>query len=173
MSTFVQRMIGAAKLEANTYEEVEHDKSALTQAIQVVVLSAIAQGIGVAGLTNFNNMTYQTISALISWFLWAGITYILGTRLMSEPQTEADMGQMLRTIGFSASPGILSVFGIVPFFGGFVLTVIPIWQLAAMVIAVRQALDYTTTWRAVVVCGLGFIVQMLGVLYLISLFSQS
>ena len=173
MSTFVQRIIGAAKLEANTYEEVEHDKSALTQAIQVGVLSAIATGIGQAGFSSFSNMTLRIIFALIAWFIWAGITYILGTRLMNEPQTEADMGQMLRTIGFSASPGILNVFGIIPFLGGFVLNVIPIWQLAAMVIAVRQALDYTTTWRAVVVCGLGFVAQVVGIMILISRFPLS
>ena len=73
------------------------------------------------------------------------------------PQTHATLGQILRTTGFAAAPGILRILGIVPLFGSFILGIISIWMLTAMVIAVRQALDYTNTFRAVAVCLIGWI----------------
>jgi hypothetical protein len=44
--------------------------------------------------------------------------------------------------------------------GGFLNFIIGIWMLVAMVIAVRQALDYKSTLRAVGVCLIGWIVQI-------------
>jgi len=46
MDHLVHRIFRAAKLDANLYEEVEADKSALSQALIVVVLSSLAAGIG-------------------------------------------------------------------------------------------------------------------------------
>jgi hypothetical protein len=100
-----------------------------------------------------------TIGALIGWFIWAGVTYLIGTKLLPEPQTKADMGELLRTIGFSASPGVLRIFGIIPVIGMLVSFAASIWMLVAMVIAVRQALDYQSTGRAVGVCIIGFVIQ--------------
>ena len=157
MASFTERMIGAAKLEAKTYEEVEHDESAIGQAMAVVALSVVASGIGSAGMGGVRGLIGGIVAALVGWFVWAGIIYVVGTQAMPEPQTKADFGQVLRTIGFAASPGVLNVFGIIPVLGMLIRLVVPLWQLAATVVAVRQALDYKTTGKAVVVCVLGFI----------------
>jgi hypothetical protein len=148
MASFTDRMIRAAKLDAALYEEVEADKGAMGQAMGVVILSSVAAGIG------------TIIVALLGWFIWACLTYFIGTRLLPEPQTKADYGELLRTIGFSSSPGVLRVLGIIPMLGAILNFIIGIWMLVAMVIAVRQALDYKSTWRAVGVCLIGWIVQI-------------
>jgi len=96
----------------------------------------------------------------VGWFIWALLTYFIGTRLLPEPQTKADYGELLRTIGFSSSPGVLRVLGIIPMLGNVLNFIVGIWMLVAMVIAVRQALDYKSTWRAVGVCLIGWIVQI-------------
>ena len=96
----------------------------------------------------------------MGWFIWAFLTYYIGTRLLSEPQTKADYGELLRTIGFSSSPGVLRVLGIIPMLGNILNFIIGIWMLVAMIIAVRQALDYNSTLRAVGVCLVGWIVQI-------------
>ena len=160
MNEFLNRMIRAAKLDVNLYEEVEADKSATPQAMAVVVLSSVAAGIGTITKIGVGGIISGTIVSLISWFVWAYLTYIIGTRLLPEPQTEADLGQLLRTIGFSSSPGIIRVLAIVPGLTGIVFFVASIWMLVAFVIAVRQALDYSGTLRAVAVCAIGWIVYM-------------
>ena len=161
MSSFTHRMVRAAKLDANLFEEVEADKTALGQAMGVVVLSGVAAGIGSIGSAGLSGIVTGTISALIGWFIWAYITYIVGTKLLPQPQTRADYGELLRTIGFSSSPGLIRVFAIIPFLSGIIFLVTSIWMLIAMVIAVRQALDYTSTLRAVGVCIIGWILQMI------------
>ena len=160
MNQLFDRMLRAARLDVALYEEVEADQSALGQAAIVVVLSSLAGGIGTVNLPGGPGIVVGTIGALVGWGLWALLTYLIGTKLLPEPGTEADVGQLLRTIGFSASPGLLRIFGVVPLIGPLVALGASLWMLATMVVAVRQALDYKSTGRAVGVCALGFVVQV-------------
>jgi hypothetical protein len=160
MATLIERAIGAARLDVATYEEVEHDPSALGQAMAVVVVAAIASGIGSArqGLLG---LAVGALASLVGWFVWAGLVYLVGTRLLPAPDTKADLSQLLRTTGFSAAPGVLAAGGVVPGIGMIVVAVAGLWQLATMVVAVRQALDYPSTGRAIAVCLIGFVVYVL------------
>ena len=169
MSSLTDRMIRAAKLDVNVYEEIEADKSAMGQAMWVVVLSSVAAGIGSIGTMGVSGLLIGTIIALTGWVIWAFITYFIGTKILSEPQTNADYGELLRTIGFSSSPGVIRILGVIPFLGWIVNIIAGIWMLVAMVIAVRPALDYKSTGRAVGVCLIGWIIQfiiMFGVFFL-------
>ncbi len=161
MAIFIDRIIRAAKLDVHLYEEVEADTRAMSQAMGIVVLSSIAAGIGNIARGGLGGIFIGTIVALIGWYIWAYLTYFIGTKFLPEPQTEANPGELLRTIGFSSSPGLIRVLGIIPGLAGVVFLVASIWMLVAMVIAVRQALDYKSTLRAVGVCVIGWIIQSL------------
>jgi len=160
MASITERMIGAASLNAATFEEVEHDVNATGQAMVVVVLSSLAAGIGALG-SGFMALVATTIAALLGWVVWAGLTFLIGTKLLPEPQTKSDVGELLRTIGFSTSPGILRILGFIPVLGWLISLAASLWMLVAMVVAVRQALDYKSTIRAVVVCVIGFVAYLL------------
>ncbi len=116
-------------------------------------------------------MFLGTIGALAGWFIWAGLTYLIGTRILPEPQTRADLGELLRTTGFSSSPGVVRVLGLIPGLTGIVFLISGLWMLVAMVIAVRQALDYRSTLRAVGVCVIGWVIQLLVLLLLVPFLS--
>jgi hypothetical protein len=165
-------MIRAAKLDAQLYEEVEADRGAMREAMTVVVLSAVAAGIGNLADGGLLGIIGGTISALVGWYIWAFLTYFIGTRLLPEPDTKADHGELLRTIGFSSAPGLIRVFGIIPGLTTFVFAVAGGWMLVAMVIAVRQALDYKSTWRAIGVCVIGFVVQAFVLMVAVSIFGS-
>jgi len=167
MSPFVQRMIRAAKLDVNLYEEVEADQTAMKQAMGVVVLSSVAAGIGSVSM-GISSLIVSTVLALLGWYLWAYITFFIGTKMLPEPQTKSTYGELLRTIGFSSSPGLLRVFGVIPGLDKIVFTIAGAWMLVAMVIAVRQALDYESTGRAVGVCVVGWLFQALIIAILIA-----
>jgi len=169
MANLKDRIIRAAKLDVNLYEEVEADKGASGQAMTVVVLSSIAAGIGNITKVGLGGILILTIAALIGWYFWAFLTYFIGTKLLPEPQTKADIGELLRTIGFSSSPGLIRVFGIIPGLGMIVYPAASIWMLIAMIIAVRQALDYKSTLRAIGVCLIGWVIQMLFFTFLFGL----
>jgi hypothetical protein len=158
MSSFMDRVVGAARLDVRIYEEVEADGNATGQAVAVVLLSSIAAGIGEGLGVGLFSLMLGAAGSLIGWVIWAALTSFIGTKLLPEPQTDADFGQLFRTLGFSASPGILRVFVLVPVVGWVLEAIVGIWMLIAMVIAVRQALDYKSTWRAVGVCFIGWLV---------------
>ena len=162
--TFVQRMVGAAKFSSSAYEDVEADRGATGQALAVVVVSSLAAGVG-AG-TGLSGLVLGTVLSLVGWLVWALLIYLIGARWLPEPGTQTDTGELMRTIGFATSPGILRVVGIVPFLTSIVFFVTAFWMLATMVVGVRQALDYKSTWRALGVCLLGWIVQFAAFLLL-------
>ena len=114
-------------------------------------------GLGPAGLTGF---LVGSVAGLIRWVAWALLTYFIGTRLLPEPRTRAALPELLRTTGFAQSPGVLLVVGVVPGFAPFILAIVTVWWLMAMVIAVGQALDYTSTTRAVAVCVVGWVLSI-------------
>ena len=170
MLLFIDRMIRAAKLDVNLYEEVEADASLTGQAMGVVILSSIAAGIGAMSKGGLAGIIWGTVFALAGWYVWAYLTYLIGTKLLPEPQTSSNTAELLRTTGFSSSPGFIRILGIIPGVTGFVYLASLLWMLVAMVIAVRQALDYTSTLRAIGVCLIGWIVQavLIGLLYWLS-----
>ncbi len=160
MTVLFQRMLRAARLETAFYEEVEADRTALGQAMLVVGLSSLAAGLG-AGENGVKAVVAGLVGAWLSWLLWAWLTWFIGTRILPEAQTEADLGQLLRTTGFSAAPGLLRVFAFLPVAGRAITAVAQVWMLIAMIVAVRQALDYRGTGRALVVCLLGWLIYVI------------
>ena len=159
---FVMRLIGALALDPVTYEEVEADESATGQALLVVVLSSVGAGIGARGLGSGSlpSMVFISALSLMAWAVWALLTYQIGVKLMPESETQADVGQLLRTTGFSAAPGMLRIFGMVPGAAIPAFAITAVWMLVAMIVGVRQALDYRSTARAVAVCGLGWVLAL-------------
>lgn len=167
MNVLADRMLRAAKLDVSVFEEVERDRGTRMQAVAVVVLSSIAFGLGTgAGL---GGLLFGAVATVIGWYVWAYITYFIGTRLLPEPQTRADHGELLRTLGFANAPGVISVLGIIPGLRGIAIAVAQVWMLVAGVVAIRSALDYRSTLRAVGVVVIGWIVRtvLLAIIFLL------
>ncbi len=158
---FIKRVIRALKLDPELYEEVEADEGSMGQAMLVVVMVSVAAGIGSIGILGIEGVIVGTILDLIGWFIWALLAYVIGTKLLPEPQTKSDLRELLRVIGFARSPGIFLILLLIPVAGKFIAVVLTIWMFVAMVIAVRQALDYKSTWRAAGVCILGAVIYFI------------
>ena len=161
MARFHERLLGAALLRVEIYEEVEADRNATFQAMAVVALAALAAGIGSIDNGGVAGIVKVTAAWLVGWYIWAYAAYFIGTRFLANSETVADHGELLRTIGFSCAPGLLQVLGLIPPIAGLAFAACGLWMLVAMVIAVRQALDYTSTARAIAVCVIGFPVHVL------------
>lgn len=161
MATFGARFTGALRLDPRAYESVEADSSAMGQAFGVVLLSSLASGVGAAGFLSIGGAVLVTVSSVVAWIVWAMLTYLIGTKLLPEPQTRSNVGELLRTTGFATAPGVFRVLAFIPFLGPLLMFVIAVWMLMAMVVAVRHALDYTTLWRALGVVLIGWVIYIL------------
>ncbi len=159
--SLINRIFRASKLDAHLYEEVEADKTATRQAMMVVILSGIAAGIGSISLSK-ESIVYGTFFAILGWYFWASLIYFLGTKFMPSPQTNTNFKTLLRTIGFSCSPGLIRIFGILPDAEKLVFPVAEVWMLVATVVAVKQVLNYKGlkyTIIAIVVCLISYFVM--------------
>jgi len=156
-----ERILRAIRLDTQVYDEVEADETATGQATLVVVLSSLAAGLAGYDEGGLLFLVGGTLAALLSWAVWSYVTYFVGVKLLPTPATEATHGQLLRTLGFASAPGLIRVVGILPGLGWVVNFVAAVWMLVAMIVAVRQALDYESTARAVGVCLVGWLIQLL------------
>jgi hypothetical protein len=156
--TFIRRVVGAALLDAVTYEEVEADRAATPQALAIVVFASLAAAIGargsIGGAATLAFFCTASVMALLVWAAFALVTFEVGVRILPAANTRATVGELLRTLGFAATPGLFQVFGVIQGARAVVFTIAIIWALVASVFAVRQALDFTSTARALAVCGL-------------------
>lgn len=147
----IDRMLGAALLKAETYEDVEADRGALPQALLIVIAVSIVGAVGNVLSPDadvVNGVIRGVVGGVVLWALWALLTWIVGATIFRTATTQADWGQLARGTGFAQTPGLLNVFAFLPVVGGLVGFVVFFWRFAAMVVAVRQCLDYTSTWRA-------------------------
>jgi len=151
----VDRMIGAALLKIDTYEDVEHDGSATGQAAGVVAMVAVAGAIGASPL-GIAGAGRAAVAALVGWLVWAGIAYLVGDKMLGGTAT---WGELLRTLGFAQAPGILLVLGIIPLLGTPITVFVGIWMLVAAFIGMRQALDFGNGKTAATVV-LGWVAYM-------------
>ena len=157
---YFQRLQKAIFLDIAFYEEVEKDKKFTDQAMMTVVLVAIVQGFMIAGFAPIA-LVQGILGSLIRFVIWAFFIAFVGTRILPEPETKSNTGELIRTLGFAYAPGLLVVLKVFPFINYFVDPVVVILQLAAMTIAVRQALDFNSTVRAVGVCIVAFILMFI------------
>ncbi|MEA2514861.1 MAG: hypothetical protein QOF33_2074 [Thermomicrobiales bacterium] len=167
--SLIGRMMGAARLDAATYEEVERDTNATTQAAIVVVLAAIASGIGALGDDDPGKAFIAgVVGGILGWIVFAAAAYVVGTKLLSTAGTEADLGQLMRTIGFAYTPYLLNVVGFIPVLGWIVGLIAGIWVIVTTVVALRHALEMSTG-RAIVTAIISAILAAiaLGIVYAI------
>jgi len=159
----LRRMIGVGRLDRHTFEEVEHDDSVTSQALLVVIIVSISAAIGglLAADNLFEGLIFGLIRGLAGWALWALVTYWVGTTLLNTQKTHANWVQFARTTGFAQTPGILQVFAFFPVIGGLVVLTAAIWQLVAMIKAMRTTLKDESTLRVVCVVVIGFILVII------------
>ncbi len=166
MASFQRRLVGAVRLDPATYEDVEHDSSATWQAAGIVVVASFTTSVAwYIGLGSASWIVHGALQALVAWLAGSAVLWFIGTRILPGRKTEATVGQLLRTLGFAQSPGLFGVLAVVPLVGLFVPFIVSFWLIAATFVAVRQALDYDSTFRAIMVCLLGWLVGVV-VIYL-------
>jgi Yip1 domain len=162
--TFAERVVGALKLDPKTFEDIERDPTAMGQAVGIIALAALAGSLGSIWRLGFGSMAFAVIIAICAYLLWSLVVWLVGTKVMPDPATNADFAETFRVIAFASSPGLIGVVSIIPLLGWFVMLlltpIIWIWSMIAMVIATRQVLDYTDTFKAVIVVLIGFVIYL-------------
>ena len=156
-SLYIRRFVGALTLDPSAYEEFESDRGAIFQALATVLLASLAEGLALRAVLGPDSVLLMTAVALIGWVAWAVLTFEVGARILPGARTHSSVGELMRTLGFAAAPGCVAFLALVPGLPIPVLVFSRTWMLLAMIVAVRQALDYTSTWRAVAVCALAWL----------------
>jgi hypothetical protein len=155
MRLYLYRLMGAAMLDAGMYEGIEADRGTNGQAALTVLLSSLAAAFGAGAWAHARALPLIVVAAIagLMWVAWVFMVFHIGTRMLPTAETRVTLGELFRTTGFAAAPGLLQVFAMFPGMAMPVFAGTWLWMLAAMVVAVQHALDYRTLGRALAVCG--------------------
>jgi hypothetical protein len=144
----INRIFRVFRLDATVFREIAEDKGAMSQAAIVVVvvffLSAIGSAIGAAIAGSGAILSFFVtllMGVLISWLLWAVLTYFVGTLLF---KGKTDIPEMMRVLGFASAPNILGIFSAIPCVGWIAALAGGILALVAGVIGIREAMEFDT-----------------------------
>ena len=161
MLVYFRRLAGALTLDSSAYEDVEADGRATLDAAVTVILSSVAAGVGLQAFGgSYISIVPMSAVALLTWASWSLLTFEVGARLLPGAKTHTNVGELLRTLGFATSPGLLLFAAVLPGLAVPVFVVVALWMLVAMIVAVRQALDYSSTVRAISVCVVGWLLTI-------------
>jgi hypothetical protein len=152
MASLGERMTGAMKADVKTFQEIEADPTAMSQAVTVIVIAGVAAIIGNIWRMGVSGSVIRLVANLVGYALWTLLVVLIGTKVMPEPTTKADFNEAFRVIGFTAAPGVFNVLAIIPFIGPIISFGVWIWTVVIGVVAVREVLDYSNTGRAIIVC---------------------
>lgn len=172
MKLFLERLFRAARLDANLYAEVAADAGAMNQALIVVFIYAMATAFGSFGRTGTTGINIGMVTTLLGWYVWAFTAYIVGARILPEAETRIERKAVVRAMGFASAPGLVRLLGFVPGLGTVAVLAASVWMIAAATVALKQALNFKSTSRALGVSIISWILSALvqGLLY-VSLFS--
>ena len=173
MASFGDRVVGAMKLDPSTFEDIERDPTAISQTVGVIALAAVSAGIGNIWYGGVSGIIFTLITMVIQYAVWAVMVWVIGTKLMPDPATKADLPETFRVIGFAAAPWVLGIVTIVPLIGWLFVFLLWVWSIAVMVVAVKQVLDYTDFGKPIIVVIIAFVVQLLVGMMMAGLFIGS
>ncbi|MGH2557415.1 MAG: hypothetical protein ACRDJH_00010 [Thermomicrobiales bacterium] len=157
--SLVQRMIGAARFDAATYEEVARERTATPQGAIIVALSVVASAIGAIGDEGLTGIVAIIVVGPTVWVIYALSAYFVGTELLATA-TAADIGRVLRALAFAATPSLLAVFSLILALESILPWIVIVWSFAASIVALRQALMLSTA-RAATAAILAGVVQVI------------
>jgi hypothetical protein len=146
--SIIERAMGVVQLDDATYESIEHDTNATTEAAIIVAIVGLAGGIGALD-DGAAGLIAGPIAGLIGWAVASFFIYFVGTRLIPAVETQADLGQVLRLYGYASVPGIANIVGFIPVVGWIVAIIAGIWGIVCAVKAIKHALEMSTG-RAIV-----------------------
>ena len=176
MSLFLNRLVRAAKLDAGLYEEVIADTGTMFQAMMAVFIYSVASAYGGFGRAGVAGINFGMITTLIGWYIWAFSTYFVGVKFLPEVETKGNRKAVLRAMGFASAPGLIRLLGLIPNLAGTTLAIASVWMFVAAVVAIKQAMNYKSIYRAAGVCMIGWIISAIsqGLIYvsLLSVFGM-
>ena len=177
MNLFLNRLFRAAKLDAGLYREVIADTGTMFQAMMAVFIYCAASAYGGFGRAGVAGINFGLMTTLLGWYVWAFSAYFVSRRLFPEAETKGDRKAVLRAMGFASSPGLIRLLGLIPDFVGVSLLIASIWMFLAAVVAIKQAMNYKSIYRAAGACAIGWIIsaifQILMYFSLLSVFGIS
>jgi hypothetical protein len=162
MDVMLNRVLRAVQLDKEFFKEAEADTSLNQEALTIVIIVSVIAGIGAFIGTLINKsfgaailgLAVTTLIGVANYYIWAYITHFIGTNLF---KGEADVGELLRVLGYASAPRLLSFFQFIPCVGGMLAFAGGIWALVVGFFGVQEALDLDTTETLITVI-LGWVV---------------
>ena len=98
------------------------------------------------------------LTAILTWFIWAILIYVIGVKLFPEKQTKIPFKKVLTAVGFAHSPGLLRFFAITPDLMVPIIFLTQFWIFAALIISTKHVLNLKSNFKSFGIIFLSFLI---------------
>ncbi len=118
---------------------------------------------GIAGAVAANNIIKTAVAmsgltAIITWFIWAILIFVIGVKLFPDKQTKTSFKKVLTAVGFAHAPGLLRFFAVTPDLMIPIILLTQFWIFAALIISTKQILSLKSNLKSFGVVFLSFLI---------------
>ena len=118
---------------------------------------------GMAGAVAANTIMQTAIAmsgltAILTWFVWAILIYVIGVKLFPEKNTKVPFKKVLTGVGFAHAPGLLRFFAITPDLMIPIIFLTQFWIFAALIISTKQILNLKSNLKSFGIVFLSFLI---------------
>ena len=150
------------------FKSIKLDKSLYTDSRNFGEASIYFAGLimildGVAGAVAANTVIKTAIgmsglTAILTWFIWAILIYVLGVKIFPDKQTNVSCKKVLTPVGFAHAPGLLRFFAVTPELMIPIIFITQFWIFAALIISIRQILNFKSNLKSFGIIFLSFLI---------------
>ena len=151
MQALFQRMLRAARMDAQLFEEIVSDPTLQGQSVWVVAIFAMATAFGTFTLISGTAVNIGLLTTMIGWYIWAFSVFYIGTRILKGDSAPPDRKTIMRVMAFACAPGIFRLLGLIPKTTTLVFIVTSLWMLATAVFGLKKVFPQRSTFKISVV----------------------
>ena len=155
---FLNIIVRSLKLDKTLYKENKYfGEAGIYFAGLIMILD------GVAGAVAANTVIKTAIgmsglTAILTWFIWAILIYVLGVKIFPDKQTKVSFKKVLTAVGFAHAPGLLRFFAVTPELMIPIIFITQFWIFAALIISIRQILNFKSNLKSFGIVFLSFLI---------------
>ena len=155
---FLNIIFKSIKLDRSLYKDNKNfGEAAIYFAGLIMILDGVAgavaantvvkTAIGVSGLT-----------AIITWFVWAVLIYVIGVKLFPDKDTKIPFKKVLTAVGFAHAPGLIRFFAVTPELMIPIIFLTQFWIFAGLIISTKQILNLKSNMKSFGIVFLSFLI---------------
>ena len=158
LGEFLNIIFKSIKLDKTLYSDNKNfGEASIYFAGLIMILDGMAGAVA-ANTVIKTAVAMSGLTAILSWFVWAILIFVIGVKLFPEKNTKVSFKKVLTAVGFAHAPGLLRFFAVTPNLMIPIIFLTQFWIFAALIISTKQILNLKSNIKSFGIVFLSFLI---------------